>query len=151
MNIKLFINKFILLLNKNKKYLFLLTILFLIYHSYLETIIQWYGEKYDIIVDENSSPNPSHLTEYILLTFPTFTAYILITSFIALKMNFLLCMIYPILFCSYIYSSTFCVIITGGAAFWLYIIYFPILMAIFVILCLIGLIKDIKIIKNTKL
>ncbi len=151
MNLKLYWNKFVFLLNKNKKSLFLLFLIALSYFTYLSSVVQFYGTKYNIIVGEGLTQDKSHLIIYVLLTVLTFIIYIIVSIYIILKMNFFRFIVFPILFCSYIHSSIYCSFAISSSLFWLYIIGFPILFTIFCLLIITGLIKDILTIKRLEL
>ena len=151
MNLKLYWNKFIFLLNKNKKSLFFLFLIALSYFTYLSSVVQFYGTKYNIIVGEGLTQDQSHLFIYVLLTVPTFIIYIIVSIYMILKMNFFRFIVFPILFCSYIHSSIYCSFAISSSFFWLYIIGFPILFTIFCLLIITGLIKDILTIKGLEL
>lgn len=151
MNLKLYWNKFIFLLNENKKLLFFLFLIALSYFTYLSSVVQFYGTKYNIIVGEGLTQDQSHLFIYVLLTVPTFIIYIIVSIYMILKMNFFRFIVFPILFCSYIHSSIYCSFAISSSFFWLYIIGFPILFTIFCLLIITGLIKDILTIKGLEL
>ena len=151
MKLKLYWNKFIFLLNKNKSLLFWLFLIALSYFTYLSSVVQFYGTKYNILVGEGLNPDPSHMPIYILLTIPTFIIYVIVTIYMTLKLNFFRCIVFPILFCSYLYSLIYCTFAISSSFFWLYIIGFPILFTIFCLLIITGLIKDILTIKRLEL
>ncbi|DAA95738.1 TPA: hypothetical protein CPT80_06445 [Candidatus Gastranaerophilales bacterium HUM_9] len=151
MKLKLYWNKFIFLLNKNKSLLFWLFLIALSYFTYLSSVVQFYGTKYNILVGEGLNPDPSHMPIYILLTIPTFIIYVIVTIYMTLKLNFFRCIVFPILFCSYLYALIYCSYTINSYFLWLYILGFPILFTIFCLLIIIGLIKDILTIKRLEL
>ena len=75
-------------IKKNKLNIFLLIIITIIYCLYLSIIVIPYGAKYDILTDENTLPAQGQMPEYIMLSYPTYLIYVLISFAICMKINF---------------------------------------------------------------
>ncbi|GEM_PF-3913696 len=144
------INKFAFLSKRNFKNLLVIILTSFVYYLYLFKIAVPYGIKYNILVDENSTPSQSNLPQYVILTYPTYIFYVLLSFYFCIKCKFLRGIVYPAIFCSYIFSSYFCILTNSGSFIWLYILAFPILSILVIFLFLFGLILDIRTLKNTK-
>ena len=149
MDIKNIINKCSFLLKRNKFNYLLLIILTIIYYLYLNQIVIPYGRIHDILIDENTLPAQAHMPEYIMLSYPTYMTYILVSFWIGIKIYFIRFLIYPILLNLYFWGSMYCIMSYGVEYIWLYIVTYPVLLSIAIIFAIIGLIQDIKTFKNT--
>lgn len=149
MNIRNSINKCSFLFKKNKVNVFLLIISTIVYYLYLLKIVIPYGIKYNILGDENTLPAQGHMPEYIMLSYPTYLVYVLISFGVSIKINFIRFIVYPILLHLYFGGSVYCVMSHGVEYIWLYILTYPFLLFIAIIFAILGLILDIKTYKNT--
>lgn len=149
MDIKNIINKCSFLLKRNKFNYLLLIILTIVYYLYLNQIVIPYGRIHDILIDENTLPAQAHMPEYIMLSYPTYMTYILVSFWIGIKIYFIRFLIYPILLNLYFWGSMYCIMSHGVEYIWLYIVTYPVLLSIAIIFAIIGLIQDIKTFKNT--
>ena len=149
MNLKLYWNKFIFLVNKNKILYLKVFLLSIFYCSYIMTISKFFTE-YNFF-SEGLSPDKKAIPLYILFNFPMFIFYLMTSFKLTKKITILNFIIYPFVFCCNLLGLMFCTFVLGGSYIWLYIIGFPILSTVFCLLIITGLIKDILTIKRLEL
>ena len=134
------------IIKKNDVSLLAVSVVFLIY---IFNIVVPFANTYGFF-SEGFPPQEDKVFLYFLMTTPVLLSYIAYVFFTYKKVNFLKCLIYPVILLDFYIGLFISLMVLGGAVLWLAVFLLPIFFVILLVSLVIGIIRDIKYFKLVK-